>query len=161
MSGAPNAHVLHGDANSAELDRVAAIVPRNALVVLYADPEGLDLEWPTLKHFIDRYKHLDLLLNLPVTGIIRAVAAGCGRRRQASSTLLPASCLEWPKKGSLVREWYSRKLEAEGFNEIHGTTVKMVGRNRELYDILLASRHPLAKRFFEAAVDAAYTRIAS
>jgi hypothetical protein len=30
--------------------------------------------------------------------------------------------------------------------------VRIRGRNRELYDLLLASRHPLARRFFAAAL---------
>jgi hypothetical protein len=34
------------------------------------------LGWPTVKYFIDRYKHLDLLLNLPTEGVVRALAAG-------------------------------------------------------------------------------------
>jgi hypothetical protein len=41
-------------------------------VVLYDDPEGLDLKWETIKFLIDRYPHLVLLLNLPVAGAVRA-----------------------------------------------------------------------------------------
>ena len=161
---APNIHVLRGDANGAELlDRVTGIVPRNALVVVYADPEGLDLAWPTLKHFIDRYRHLDLLLNLPVTGIVRAISAGYeNKARAVLDCPSPRDLIETNgPKGALIREWYSRKLHAEGFDKIHGTTVTQHGRDRELYDVLLASRHPLAQKFFEAAVDSAYKRIAS
>jgi three-Cys-motif partner protein len=161
----PNVHVLEGDANSTDLlDQIASIVPRkNTLVVLYGDPEGLDLNWKTLEFFIDRYKHLDLLLNLPVTGIVRAVAAGY--ESKAASMLdygAPRELIEpIGPKGALVRDWYQRRLAAAGFDQIHGMTVKLHGRNRELYDILLASRHPLAKKFFEAATDSAYKRVAS
>jgi three-Cys-motif partner protein len=75
--GRPNVHVLDGDANAAELhDRIANIVPRNALTVLYGDPAGLDLNFDTLRFFTERYEHLDLLLNFPVPGVVRALRAG-------------------------------------------------------------------------------------
>ena len=46
----PHVHVLEGDANKAALhDRILALVPRDALVVLYADPAALDLDFETLK----------------------------------------------------------------------------------------------------------------
>lgn len=150
-----NVHVLEGDANGADLlDRVATIVPKKALVVLYADQEGLDLRWETLKFFIDRYPHLDLLLNLPVTGVVRALAAGYDKK--AASMLDhpdPSSLIETDgSKGAPVRDWYHRKLAAEGFDQVYSHPVKIHSRNRELYDLLLASRHPLARKFFAAAV---------
>ena len=55
-------------------------------------------------------------------------------------------------KGASVREWYHRKLAVEGFDQIHGVTIKIRSRNRDLYDFLLAGRHPLASKFFAAAV---------
>ena len=152
----PRASVLCGDANGAcVLDAIAALVPRHALVVLYGDQEGLDLRFETVKFFIDRYPHLDLLLNLPTSGVVRAIAAGYDVK--ASAMLdhdRPRELIaDSDAKGASVREWYHRKLAAEGFDKIEGVTINLRGRQRELYDLLLASRHPLAAKFFHSAVD--------
>lgn len=149
------AHVLCGNANGAEvLDTIAQLVPRTALVVLYGDQEGLDLRWETVKFFVDRYPHLDLLLNLPTTGVVRALAAGYDAKAAAMlGHAEPLRLIEGSEtKGASVRDWYRRRLAAEGFDKLEGVTVYLRGRKRELYDLLLASRHPLAPRFFQEAV---------
>lgn len=151
----PRAHVLCGDANGAELrDKIARLVPRNALVVLYGDQEGLDLQWDTVKHFIDRYGMLDLLLNLPTAGAVRALAAGYDKKAAAMlDHVEPQRLIEGSAaKGASISDWYRRRLAAEGFDKIEGVTIYLSGRKRELYDLLLASRHPLAPRFFAEAV---------
>jgi three-Cys-motif partner protein len=152
---APNAHVLAGNANSPELlDRIASIVPRDALVVLYADPEGLELDWSTIEYFIDRYPVLDILVNVPVTGVIRYLLGGHTER--AISMLnhpTPHNLVETEgTKGALLREWMTRNLDARGFKHIYDHPVRLHRRNRVLYDLVLASHHPLAKRFFEIAI---------
>lgn len=151
----PRAHVFCGDANGADLlDSIARLVPRNALVVLYGDQEGLDLQWDTVKYFIDRYRHLDLLLNLPTSGVVRALAAGYDKK--AAAMLGHAEphqiLLGSESKGASVSDWYRRRLAAEGFDKIEGVTIYLRGRKRELYDLLLASRHPLAPKFFQHAI---------
>lgn len=154
----PHVHVFEADANSAQLlDRIHALVPKNALVVLYGDQEGLDLQWPTIKFFIDRYPHLDLLLNLPVSGVIRAVSAGY--ERKASAMLdhnAPRLLIDQagPLKGVAVRDWFCRKLEHEGFRSIEGATINVTlrGQSRWLYDLLLASRNSLGAKFFHQAI---------
>ncbi|MGZ4414222.1 MAG: three-Cys-motif partner protein TcmP, partial [Gaiellaceae bacterium] len=154
IGGDPRAHVLCGDANGAELlDKIAQLVPKNALVVLYGYQEGLDLRWETVKFFIDRYRHLDLLLNLPTSGTVRALTAGYDEKAAAMlghanpQRLIRGSAA----KGASISDWYRRRLAAEGFDKIEGVTIHLTGRNRELYDLLLASRHPLAPQFFAKA----------
>lgn len=115
----PGVHVLHGDANSAAiLDQVAALIPRSALLVLYADPEGLDYYLPTISYFAERYRHLDLLLNVPVTGAIRALCAGQATKaglvfgHPSPHELISGPPATW---GPTVREWHERQLRALGF----------------------------------------------
>lgn len=159
LGNRPNAVVLEGDSNSAEiLDQIAGIVPKNALVVLYGDMEGLDLKLETVKYFISRYPHLDLLLNLPVAGAVRALAAGHdGKAKTMLGHDEPRRLVEGIRergaRGASVREWYRRQLEAEEFDKIHAVTVRLAGKNVPLYDLLLASRNQLAATFFTYAVD--------
>jgi three-Cys-motif partner protein len=151
------AHVFQGNANSADLhDRILAVVPRNALVVLYADPAGLDLDFKTIKFFAERYQHLDLLLNFPVPGIDRALSAG--QEAKASRVLNHPAPVELIGPGSgrtrvSVREYYERQLAALGYTEFPpGQVIRLHGKNVALYDLMLASRNPRAKKFFREAV---------
>jgi three-Cys-motif partner protein len=148
-------HILRGDANNPELlVEIAKFVPRDALVVLYGDPEGLHLHWSTIKFFIDRYPHLDLLLNVPISGVVRAVAAGYDGKASAvmnhpnPRALFDTSALD---KGVRYREWYWRNCEAAGFDQIAAVPICLKGTTRELYDLMLASRNELASKFFRIA----------
>ena len=156
-AGHKNVHVLQGDANAPELlDRIAAIVPRNALVILYGDPEGLDLELSTIRFFADRYKHLDLLLNFPVTGVVRYLRAG--GEVKAVPVLghpNPAEILRESRSrryGTDVRTWYQRQLRAMGYEHFRVEPVALEEKNVPIYDVLLASRHERAADLFDKAV---------
>lgn len=148
-------HILRGDANSPELlVEIAKLVPRDALVVFYGDPEGLHLHWNTIKFFIDRYPHLDLLLNVPISGVVRAVAAGYDDKASAVMNHPNPRALfdvEARDKGVRYREWYWRNCEAAGFDQIAAVPICLRGTNRELYDLMLASRNKLASKFFRIA----------
>jgi three-Cys-motif partner protein len=145
-------HILQGDANSPEiLVDIAKLVPRNSLVVLYGDPAGLDLKWNTVQFFIERFKHLDLLLNVPIAGVVRAVAAGYDDKAGAllghpnPRALYDADARD---KGVAYREWFRRRCAAEGFTQLEAVRICLRGKNRDLYDLALASRNPLATKFF-------------
>lgn len=154
VAGQPGVHVLQGDANDPALhDQIAALVPKNALVVLYADPAGLDLNFTTLRYFADRYKHLDLLINFPVPGVVRALRAGY--EEKASRVLDHATPLELigPTAGRpgtvSLREFFARKLKAE-LNYEHSDVIpiRLHSNNSPLYDLMLASRERIAMKFF-------------
>ena len=107
-------HLLQGDANSPDvLDQIAAIVPRKrSLVVLYADPEGLDLKFETVKFFIDRYPHLDLLLDLPVEGVVRALSAGYEEKA--------SSFLDHPEPQMLIETSAAKGIRASASADLQG-----------------------------------------
>ena len=149
-------HVLRGNANSAALhDRILALVPRNALVVLYADPAGLDLHFDTLKFFASRYQHLDLLLNFPVPGIDRALSAG--HVEKASRVLNHPAPIELigpgsGRPGASLRQWFERQLGTLGYDQFEAQGIKLASKNVALYDLMLASRQRRAKEFFREAI---------
>jgi len=150
------ARVLRGNANSAALhDRIVSLVPRNALVVLYADPAGLDLHFDTLKFFAARYKHLDLLLNFPVPGIDRALSAGHGGK--AARVLNHPTPIELigpgsGRPGTSLRQWFERQLGSLGYDHFEAVPIKLAAKNVALYDLMLASRQAKAKQFFQEAI---------
>jgi three-Cys-motif partner protein len=152
----PNVHILDGNANAADLhDRIVSIVPKNALVVLYGDPAGLDLNFSTLQFFAKRYKHLDLLLNFPVPGVVRALRAG--HEGKASMVLNHPAPLELigptsGRPGLSLRDWLQRQLGALGYDQFAAEVIKLHAKNVPLYDLMLASREERAKRLFGEAV---------
>lgn len=148
-------HVLTGNANSAELhDRIAALIPKNALVVLYADPEGLDLHFDTIRYFADRYLHLDLLLNFPVPGVFRALKAG--HQEKAGKVLNHDAPLDLigptsGRPGISLREWFERQLGQLRYDQFDAICIRLDEKNSPLYDLMFASRERVAKKFFNEA----------
>jgi three-Cys-motif partner protein len=149
----PGVHVLRGDANAAELhDRILQLVPRNALLMLYADPAGLDLHFDTLRFFAERYEHLDLLLNFPVPGVVRALRAGhMGKASKVLNHPAPVELIgpTSGRPGASLREWFQAQLGTLGFNQFATQSIRLHTKNVPLYDLMLASRKPQAKEFFE------------
>ena len=141
----PNVHVLEGDANSADVhDAIRSIIPTGALTVMYADPEDLDdFDFQTVRFFTERYPHVDWLVNFPVMGAVRCLAAG---REERAVPLFdhphPAQLLEECRGrtyGPDVRLAYQRKFEALGYTCAH-EMIFLERANAPLYDILFATR---------------------
>ena len=149
-----HARVLQGDANSAQLlDEIASIVPRDALVIVYADPEGLDFHLPTVRFFTDRYPHVDWLINFPVSGAVRYLRAGHSQRAvPVLGHPNPAELLEKSTTyGPELRVYYQRQLEALGYAHFRTEPILLETKNRLLYDLMLASRHERAADLFDKA----------
>ena len=156
--GIPNVYVIEGDCNSAIVhDQIRAIVPTNALVVMYADPEGVDdLEFKTVQFFSERYAHLDWLINFPVSGAVRYLTAG-GKDRAVK--LLdhpnPAELLEQSTGrtyGSSLSDYFKRQLEALG-HTCRYETIYLDVKNVPFYDLFFATKDKtgLAVDFFDKA----------
>ncbi len=151
----PDVRVLHGDANDpAHLTRVVADIPRHDLVIAYLDPEGLDLHFSTIRFLADHFRAVDFLINLPVSGIHRYVAAG--QTERAAHVLDhddPARLLRGGecRAANTIRRWYDRRLGELGHTHIARRTVCVQANNSPLYDVVLASRHPRAVELFEKA----------
>jgi three-Cys-motif partner protein len=141
----PNAHVIHGDANSSDVHhQIAALVPRNALVVIYADPEDLDdFDFQTVRYFTTLYPHVDWLINFPVSSAARFLSSPHGANAVVPMIEheRPASLLaerERRSAGSELRVFFQRQLEALGYLCRHDTIY--VAGHLPLYDLFLATR---------------------
>ena len=153
----PGVHVLEGDANNAGLlDQVRQLVSRDHLVVLYLDPEGLELHFDTIRYFAERYPRLDLLLNLQVRGAIRYLRAPGNAARAAHmlGTGDPRALIEQRANrdwGPSIREFFERKLRGLGYDHFETQVINSHSRNAHQYDLLLASRDHKAAAFFREA----------
>jgi three-Cys-motif partner protein len=150
-----NVHVLTGDANSENIRReVFRIVPRDALVTLYLDPEGLELKLATIDAFARHYEHLDLLVNFPVTGLVRYLKAASGRPVLAASVLGipdPERVVSTGADRANIRSVFHQHLDELRF--VHRSTqpIRTHLTQSPLYDLLCASRNHRAPEFFESA----------
>jgi three-Cys-motif partner protein len=148
--------VIEGDANSAAVhDAIVEAVPRNSLLVLYADPAALDFNFSTIEFFAERYEHLDLLINLPVPGFVRALRAG--HQGKASSVLNhPApAVLIGPtsgRPGISLRDYFERQLRALRYEHFESEVVREYQKNVAVYDLMIASRSEKATQFFREAL---------
>jgi len=144
--------VLQGDANDRDLhDRIFRLIPDNAIVILYLDPEGLELQFSTIESFAARFKRrLDVLVNFSPNYIVRATMSG--------SFELPRSVLgrsrddtdEFPTTRISVQEAFHELLENVGLNRRDSRPVP-IRQGVTLYQVLIASRHERAIELFQKA----------
>lgn len=150
--GGLSSTILCADSNAAEtIDAVRAAIPRrHCLSLALLDPQGCTLHLDTIAR-LTADRPMDLLINLPIHGLYRCLAAGYWH--VLDDVLGP----DWPRNppGGVpgwrmaVREHFQEKLSELGYKHTAAKEVRGEKRNTRLYDLVLASKHPLAKRLFE------------
>jgi three-Cys-motif partner protein len=126
-----------------------------ALVVAYLDPaRPQDLRWGTVEFLATSFGFIDLIINLPVNSVMRAILGahrGGGRGPGAAGRFLnhpsPHELLQpnvdrpsTPATIRAIREYYDRQLMALGFKQPARRPIEFPAGN-PYYDILLVSRH--------------------
>jgi three-Cys-motif partner protein len=151
----PEVEIVRGDANNRQhLERVCDLLDPKALIIAYLDPAKPNLHFSTVRYLAARFKHIDLIINLPFSGIHRSMAAG--------GYDLPRLMLNHPNPKSLldstegktahnIRNHYDEQLHGLGLVHIARRCIRTVSTNSPLYDIVLASRHPLAVELWDKA----------
>lgn len=155
--GQEGVHIHRGDANSAEtLDAVFRAVPRNALVIAYLDPQGLDLHIDTVRALAWHYRRLDLLINLPVNGLIRYLAAGNEEKaRPVLGHPAPERLMDHGINNATreLRGWYHGQLASLGYTHRAADTIRLADKKAALYDLIAAGRIGLTVELFERATE--------
>jgi three-Cys-motif partner protein len=148
--------VVRGNANDADhLEHVARLLNPRALVVAYLDPaRPQDLSWTTVEYLATKFGFIDLIINLPVNSLMRAILGahrGGGRGPGAAGRFLNHACphdllvpsVDRPNTAttiSAIRRHYDEQLMALGFKKPARRTINFPADN-PYYDILLVSRH--------------------
>jgi three-Cys-motif partner protein len=169
----PNVHLTCSSANDAEfLDRFTSLIPTDALVVLYADPAGLDFNFETIAYLRERYPFMDLLVNFPVIQFVRAMRGeqkrvaklgGTPDVTKASRVLDHPNPLELISQGSSwqwkrdIRAHFKSRLTDIGFRAFDAESVDMEKPAVPIYDLMIASGNELAVRYFEKATAKGHT----
>lgn len=151
----PRAEVLEGDANDPEhLKLLCSLIDTRALVIAYLDPAKPNLHFSTVRFLAERFRFIDFLINLPVSGIHRSLAVG--------GDAAPGLMLNHPNPQELlhsdrgrtaqnIRDHYDAQLRDLGLVHIARRPVRSVTTNSPLYDIVLASRKDTAVELWEKA----------
>jgi hypothetical protein len=148
--------VLHGDANKpAHLERVASLLDPKALIIAYLDTaRPQDLHWTTVEYLATSFDHIDLIINVPVNNLMRAIlgryhAGGTGPgvagrflNQPTPSDLIRPSLHRVSDRATIdaIRDHYDSQLMSLGFKQPARRTVWFPATN-PYYDVLYASRH--------------------
>jgi three-Cys-motif partner protein len=153
--GTPQADALTGDANDQEhLEQVCSLIDPRSLVIAYLDPAKPNLDFSTVRFLAERFAFLDVIINLPFSGIHRSISAG---GVDAPSRMLnhprPKELLRPDEGGTAhaIREHYDGQLSELGLIHIDHRCVKTTTTNSPLYDIVLASRKKTAVELWQKA----------
>jgi three-Cys-motif partner protein len=153
--GLPPTDVLEGDANDPKhLDLVCSLIDPRSLVIAYLDPAKPNLDFSTVRYLAERFKFIDLIINLPFSGIHRSLAAGGvdGPSRMLNHPN-PKALLRPDEGGTAaaIRAHYDEQLRSLGLVHIARRCIKTMPTNSPLYDIVLASRKDTAVELWEKA----------
>jgi three-Cys-motif partner protein len=154
LAARPNLTITRGDANDrSHLESLIDPIPRDALVIAYLDPQGLDLHLETIRFLAWRFRHLDLLVNLPVQAIDRSISANAiDPVKRVLEHPNPALLIAGRQTATNIRTWFQRKLGDMGYprNLCVGETIRSENGVPQ-YDLLLASRSPTAIKLYRRA----------
>lgn len=138
-----------GDSNDpAVIDWIRSAVPRqHTLALALLDPQGCTLEPATIRA-LSRDRRMDLMINLPVQGLVRNL--GAGNFASIERVLGPDYPKCPPNEWRLaVREHYKDMLRALGYEYSSSKEVRAEGNRTPIYDFILASKHRLGKKLFD------------
>jgi three-Cys-motif partner protein len=144
-----------GDANDRDhLETLVARIPRDALVLAYLDPEGLHLHFETIRLLAWHFKRLDLLLNVPVLAIDRAMSAGAIEPvRRVLDHPDPCQLQAGAMTATRIRDWFKQQLAELGYPPelVIGNEIRSEKNKTPQYDLILASRVKLASELYRKA----------
>jgi three-Cys-motif partner protein len=149
--------VIVGDCN-AEIDKVVARIPPRALTLAFIDPEGLHINFETLRTlttgrqidlnilFPDRMdiaRNVELYASQTQSNLDRFLGPNTNWREQWRA--LPNQSAE--NICQLFCDIYKSQLETLGFTEIRDVVFR--AGSQPIYRIIYASKHPLGGKFWD------------
>lgn len=154
LADRPNLVIEQGDANDEiHIESLVRRIPRDALVIAYLDPQGLDLHLGTIRRLAWRFGHLDLLINLPVPAIDRSISAEAMEPvKRVLEHPDPAALVAGRQTAANIRTWFQRKLSEMGYPRelCSGETIRSETGVAQ-YDLVVASRSPAAMKLYRRA----------
>jgi three-Cys-motif partner protein len=160
------AEVRTGDATDPhDLEYIASQFDRGSLVMVYLDPaRPQDMTWRTVKLLATQLPNVDLIVNLPVNSLQRAISGPYARAAEARAAGAflghpdPRELMQWDHTQShhvagtiqAIRDYFDLQLRSLGFLP-PGRRVIEYPAGVPYYDVLYASRHPLGVALWDRA----------
>jgi three-Cys-motif partner protein len=137
------------DSNTPEtIDWIRSVIPGTyTLALALLDPQGCTLE-PSAIEALTSGRKMDLMINLPLHGLYRNLAAGnfAVVERVLGPDYPRCPPNEWRYA---VREHFKDMLSVLGYDYSSSKEVRGEKTRTPIYDFVMASRHPLGKKLFE------------
>jgi three-Cys-motif partner protein len=160
------AEVRTGDATDPHhLEYIAGQFGRGSLVMIYIDPaRPQDMTWNTVKLLATEIPNVDLIINLPVNSLQRAISGPHARAAEARAAGAflghpdPRELMRWDRthshhvRGTIqaIRDYFDGQLKSLDFLA-PGRRVVDYPAGVPYYDVLYASRHPLGVQLWDRA----------
>lgn len=144
--------VFQADVNGKEwADAVRrAMKGRDVLGFVYLDPQGLELEMATIERLAP-YR-CDLILNVPTMAFDRTMAARTpGKLARALGVDDPAKFLQSHDPKLAAVQHYHQRLRELGWSYVATPQSVRMRTQREVYQVVVASKNELAVDFFRKA----------
>ncbi|MGN6557010.1 MAG: three-Cys-motif partner protein TcmP [Solirubrobacterales bacterium] len=127
---------------------IRSVIPHTyTLALALLDPQGCTLEPATIQALTDG-RRMDLMINLPLHGLYRNLAANnfAVIERVLGPGYPKCNLSEWRVA---VREHYKDLLREFGYEYSSAKEVRAETTRTPIYDFVLASKHPLGKKLFD------------
>ena len=160
------ADVRIGDATDPHhLEYIAGQFDRGSLVMVYLDPaRPQDMTWKTVKLLATLLSNVDLIINLPVNSLQRAISGPYARAAEARAAGAflghpdPRELMQWDLTHShhvagtmqAIRDYFDFQLGSLGFLPPARRVVEY-SAGVPYYDVLYSSRHPLGVALWDRA----------
>lgn len=160
------AEVQAGDATDTDhLEHITSRFGPGSLVMIYLDPaRPQDMTWQTVELLATRLPNVDLIINLPINSLQRAISGPYARDAEArvAAAFLghpdPRELMQWDRTRShhvggtiqAIRHYFDQQLGRLGFLQ-PGRRVVDYPAGVPYYDVLYASRHPLGVHLWDRA----------
>ena len=154
---------ITADCNDA-LIQIKAFIPHSSLVLIFIDPTSMQIDFSTICDLANYFQHLDMIINFPRQAIVRQYRHALGNMGNQGNFDKYFGTNDWRQHlqnhssltpGGILLNLYKDQLGTLRFKDINHTRNSVLIRgpkNIPLYELVFASRHPLAYKFFNASV---------
>lgn len=159
-----NIRYISADCNMA-VKQITEYIPRSSLVLVFIDPTSMQITFSTIRDLSNCFDHIDMIINFPRQAIVRQYRQALNNVGPQDNFNLYFGTTEWRRRlkeqrsltpGGKLLNLYKDQLKTLGFNDINDTRNSILVRgpkNIPLYELVFASRHPLAYKLFNESVN--------
>jgi three-Cys-motif partner protein len=154
---------IPSDCNNAFM-QIKKFIPDSALTLVFIDPTNMQIDFSTIRKLANYFKHIDMIINFPRQSIVRQYQHALTNMGNQTNFDKYFGTTKW--RNCVIKEHsmtiggellnlYKEQLKTLQFSDINDTRDSIIvrgPRNIPLYELVFASRHPLAYRLFNESV---------